>query len=89
VPAGGIGKEKAVSFLQAPFAEVLQLVGFAIPDKNDGEPAAALTAAAAGAGYWGRLGGFQTNHHRLVCCQKIVRGDQINIPLYHYVLSLF
>ena len=58
MPAGSIGKEKAVSFLQAPFAEIMQLVGFAIPDEDDGEPAAALTTAAAGAGYRGRSGGF-------------------------------
>jgi hypothetical protein len=58
MPAGCIGKEKAVRFLQAPFAEVMQLVGFAIPDEDNGEPAAALTTAAAGAGYGGRLGGF-------------------------------
>jgi hypothetical protein len=58
MPAGCIGKEKAVRFLQTTFAEVMQLVGFAIPDEDDGEPAAALTTAAAGAGYGGRLGGF-------------------------------
>ena len=58
VPAGGIGKEKAVSFLQAPFSKVMQLVGFALPDEDNRKPAAALTAAAAGAGYQGRLGGF-------------------------------
>jgi len=50
VPAWGIGKEKAVRFLKTAFAEVMQLVGFALPDKNDGEPAAALAAVAAGAG---------------------------------------
>jgi hypothetical protein len=50
VPARGIGKEKAVRFLKTAFAEVMQLVGFALPDKNDGEPAAALAAVAAGAG---------------------------------------
>ena len=58
VPAGGIGKETAVRFLKTPFAEVMQLVGFALPDEDDREPAAALAAAAAGAGYQGRLGGF-------------------------------
>ena len=50
VPAGSIGKEKAVRFHKTAFAEVLQLVGFALPDKKDGEPAAALAAASAGAG---------------------------------------
>ena len=60
MPARGIGKEKAVRFLKTAFAEVMQLVGFALPDKNDGEPAAALAAVAAGAGRWGRLGGFHS-----------------------------
>jgi hypothetical protein len=50
VPAGSIGKEKAVCFPQTAFAEVLQLVGFALPYKNNGEPAAALSAPAAGPG---------------------------------------
>jgi len=36
----------------------MQLVGFELPDENNGEPAAALTATAAGAGCRGRLGGF-------------------------------
>jgi hypothetical protein len=58
VPAGSIGKEKAVRFPKTAFAEVLQLVGFALPDKDNGEPAAALSAAAAGAGCRGRAGGF-------------------------------
>jgi hypothetical protein len=64
VPAGSIGKEKAVSFLQAPFTKVMQLVGFALPDEDNRKPAAALTAAGAGAGQGVGLGGFQTNHHR-------------------------
>ena len=50
VPAGGIGKEKAVCFPQTAFTEVLQLVGLALPYKNNGEPAAALSAPAAGPG---------------------------------------
>jgi hypothetical protein len=58
VPAWGIGKEKAVRFFKTPFAEVLQLVGFALPDQNDGEPAAALAATAAGTGRRGSLGWF-------------------------------
>jgi hypothetical protein len=49
VPAGGIGKEKTIRFPEAPLTEVLDLVGFALPDKNDGEPAAALAAMTAGA----------------------------------------
>jgi hypothetical protein len=47
VPAGSIGEEKAVSFFEAPFPEVMDLVGFTLPDENDREPAATLTAAAA------------------------------------------
>jgi len=58
VPAGSIGKEKAVRFRKTAFAEVLKLVGFALTDENDGEPAAALPAAAAGAGCGGRVGRF-------------------------------
>jgi hypothetical protein len=54
VPARGIGEEKAVRFLKTAFAEVMQLVGFALPDKNDGEP------AAAGAGRRGSLGWFHS-----------------------------
>jgi len=44
VPARGIGKEHAPRFLQAAFAEIVQLVGFALPDQGDREPAAALAA---------------------------------------------
>jgi hypothetical protein len=58
VPAWGIGKEKAVRFPETPFAEVMQLVGFALPDENDGKPAAALAAAVAGSGRRGSLGWF-------------------------------
>jgi len=50
VPARGIGKEITVRFLQAPLAEVMQLVGFALPDENEREPSAAFAAAAAGTG---------------------------------------
>jgi hypothetical protein len=49
MPAGSIGKEKAIRFPETPFTEVLQLVRFALPDKRYGKPAAAFTAAAAGA----------------------------------------
>lgn len=52
VPARSIGKEKAVRFLKTAFAEVLQLVGLALADENNREP------AAAGAGCRGRSGGF-------------------------------
>jgi hypothetical protein len=62
VPAGSIGKEKAVCFQKTAFAEVLQLVGFALPDENNGEPAAALSTSAAGATSRDRVGGF----HRVI-----------------------
>jgi hypothetical protein len=61
VPAGGICKEKAVRFPETPFTEVMQLVGFTLPDKDDGEPAATLTTLAAGAGSLQMLGGFHTS----------------------------
>jgi hypothetical protein len=64
VPARGIDKEKAARFLKTPFAEVLQLVGFALVDGDKGEPAAALPAAAAGAGRWDRFCRF---HHITIC----------------------
>ena len=60
VPARDIGKEQAVCFLKTPFTEVLHLVGFALEDGDKGEPAAALPAATAGAGRWGRFCRF---HH--------------------------
>jgi hypothetical protein len=50
VPARGVGKEKTVFLPQPPLAEVMQLVGFALPDEDEGEPAAAFATAAAGAG---------------------------------------
>jgi hypothetical protein len=49
VPAGSIGKEETVSFHETPFTEVVELVGFALPDEDDRKPAAALATAAAGA----------------------------------------
>lgn len=60
VPARGIDQEKAARFLKTPFAEVLHLVGFALVDGDQGEPAAALPAAAAGAGRRDRFCRF---HH--------------------------
>jgi hypothetical protein len=82
VTAGSICKEQAVCFLKTPFPEVMHLVGFALADKNDREPAAAFTAAAAGAGCQSRWGWF---HSRLTdyCVMKIMRIDQINMPFYH------
>jgi hypothetical protein len=50
VPAWCIGKEIAFCFLKPPFPEILNLVGLALPDGDDGEPSAALTASIAGAG---------------------------------------
>jgi len=50
VPAWGIGKEITVRFLKPPLAEVMQLMGFALPDENEREPAAAFAATAAGTG---------------------------------------
>ena len=51
VLARGVNKEVTVRFLQPPLAEVMQLVGFALPDGDEREPAAALATVAAGAGY--------------------------------------
>jgi len=50
VPARRLSKKKPVLFLQSPLAEVMQLVGFALPDEDHREPAAARATAAAGAG---------------------------------------
>jgi hypothetical protein len=61
VPAGGICKEKTVCFLKTPFTKVVQLVGFALTDEDDREPAATLTTLAAGAGSLQMLGGFHTS----------------------------
>jgi hypothetical protein len=66
VPAGSICKEQTISFLKTPFAEVMHLVGFALADENNREPAAAFTAAAAGAGCQGRGGGYHLRLHRLL-----------------------
>lgn len=45
-----MGKEIAAFFFEPTLAEIMQLVGFALPDKDNGEPAAAFTAAVAGTG---------------------------------------
>jgi len=50
MPAGGVGKKIIVGFLKTPFAEVMQIMGFALTDRYNGEPAAAFAATAAGAG---------------------------------------
>jgi len=49
VPAWGIGKEIAACFEKPPLAEVMQLVGLALPHGDKREPTAALATAAAGA----------------------------------------
>ena len=48
VTARRTGQEIPPGFLQATLPEVMDLVGFALPDKSDRKPAAAFTAAAAG-----------------------------------------
>jgi hypothetical protein len=58
VPAGGVSKKIAAFFFEPALAEIMQLGGFALPDKDDGEPAAAFTAGVAGAGCRNGLGGF-------------------------------
>jgi hypothetical protein len=83
VLAGSINKEKSVRFFETPFTEVEQLVGFALPDKDNRKPAAALTASAAGAGFRGRLGGFHTIITVYGDSGKMVRRNQINMPFYH------
>lgn len=50
VPARGIGKEVPAFFFQAAFPEVYELVGLALPDKDEWKPAAAFATADAGAG---------------------------------------
>jgi hypothetical protein len=50
VPAGGIGKEIAAFFFEPALAEIMQLVGFALPDKDYRQPAAAFTTAVADTG---------------------------------------
>jgi hypothetical protein len=59
VPARGIGKEIAACFDKPPLAEVMQLMGLALPHRDEREPAAALATAAAGAG--GRKGIWRTH----------------------------
>jgi hypothetical protein len=75
VPAGSIGKEKIVCFPKTAFAEVLQLVGFALPDENNGEPAAALSASAAGAGSRDWLGRFH----------RVITGRRQNCPISQFL----
>jgi hypothetical protein len=61
VTAWCIGNEIAIRFLQPPFPEIVELVGLALPDKGNREPAAALPAAAAGAGCRSCVMRFHTN----------------------------
>ena len=60
-----INKEKSVRFFETPFAEVEQLVGFALADKDNRKPAAALSASAARSGFLGGLDGF----HIIITCE--------------------
>jgi hypothetical protein len=66
VLAWSISKEISIRFFQTPFTEVEQLMGFALPDKDNRKPAAALTTSAAGARFWCRLNGFHTSLPPLV-----------------------
>jgi hypothetical protein len=70
VLAWSIGKEKSVRFFETPFTEVEQLVGFALPDKDNRKPATALTASAAGACFWCRLSGFHISIPATVTPEK-------------------
>ncbi len=60
VLTGCIDKEITAFFFKPPLAEVMQLVGFTLPDKDNREPAAALATLAAGSGRGG-LGGFHNS----------------------------
>jgi len=82
VLARNIGKKKSIRFFETPFAEVQQLVGFALPDKDNRKPAATLTASAAGASFRGRLGGFHNVITRYGYSGKMVRRNQMNMPFY-------
>jgi len=61
VPAGGIDEEISPGFPEAPFPQVVELGGGALPDHDEGQPAAAFAATAAGAGDRGRLSGFHVS----------------------------
>ena len=69
VTTGGIGKEITALFFEPALAEIMQLVGFALPDKDDGKPAAAFAASVAGAGCRDGLGGFH-------CSTSVCRNDK-------------
>lgn len=56
VPARSVNKKIAVRFLQPPLAEIMQMVGFALPHGDKREPAAALAAPAAGRDRGGLIG---------------------------------
>jgi hypothetical protein len=83
VLARSIGKEISIRFFETPFTEVEQLVGFALPDKDNRKPAAALSASAAGARFRDGLSGFHTSITSDGYSGKMVRHNQINMPLYH------
>jgi hypothetical protein len=84
-----IYKEKSIRFFETPFTEVEQLVGFALPDKDNRKPAAALSASAARSRFRGGLGGF----HTIITIEgnsgKMVRCIQITMPFNYKVLLQF
>jgi len=61
VPAGRIYKKVSTRFFEPPLPEIVELVGFALFDGDEGEPAAALAAPAARAGIPNGLGGVHTD----------------------------
>jgi hypothetical protein len=82
VPAGGVGKEIAALFFEPALAEIMQLVGFALPDKDDWEPAAAFAAAVAGTGYRDGLGGFHSSISLYRTGTKRVRAGPGQIRIF-------
>ena len=65
------GKEETAVLLQTALAEVMQLVGFALPYKDEREPAAALAAPAADAG----IGGYVLRFHSGILLDRNMRKD--------------
>lgn len=51
MPARRVDEEVTACFPEPPLPEVMQLMGFALPDNRERQPPAALTAAAAGTGF--------------------------------------
>lgn len=69
VPTRGVSKEITTLFFEPALAKIMQLVGFALPDKDDGEPAAAFAAAVTGTGCRDGLRGFH-------CSTSVCRNDK-------------